>query len=309
MGRRAIAADEASSQTMRRLTVSSTLGLVLVALVALGSRASTFRPGPHRASPLRVPGSVLEYLGLLVAPLVLAGAALVVMVFGFRRPRKRTPDQFVREPLPVRWWAKALVMTLAVAVIAVPVALAVWGSHRAGHVVTPGLSGQAPASVAPSVGPGASTGASRMGWSWVPVAVVAGIAAVFVAAFAARRPRRGKSAFGEHAPLARGMRRAVADSIAELRAEPDPRRAVIAAYARMEHDLASYGLPRRSHEAPLEYLGRLLGQLDVSAMSAATLTELFERAKFSAQPIGADVKQDAIRSLEAINGELAKADI
>src|SRR5207302_7340383 len=48
------------------------------------------------------------------------------------------------------------------------------------------------------------------------------------------------------------------DTLDDLRAEADPRRAVIAAYARMERALAWFGLPRQVFEAPLEYLSRVL---------------------------------------------------
>ena len=50
-------------------------------------------------------------------------------------------------------------------------------------------------------------------------------------------------------------------TIADLRAEPDPRKAVIAAYAQMELALAEAGLPRDPAEAPREYLGRVLPEV------------------------------------------------
>ena len=52
------------------------------------------------------------------------------------------------------------------------------------------------------------------------------------------------------------------ETLDDLRAEADPRRAVIAAYARMERALAAYGLPRSPAEAPDEYLQRILADLD-----------------------------------------------
>src|SRR5207237_263983 len=52
---------------------------------------------------------------------------------------------------------------------------------------------------------------------------------------------------------------AIGESIDALRAEPDPRRAVIAAYARLEAELEAIGRPRRPAEAPLEYMARILG--------------------------------------------------
>ena len=54
------------------------------------------------------------------------------------------------------------------------------------------------------------------------------------------------------------------ETLDDLRAETDPRRAVIAAYARMERALAAYGLPRSPAEAPDEYLQRIFADLEVS---------------------------------------------
>ena len=50
----------------------------------------------------------------------------------------------------------------------------------------------------------------------------------------------------------------MSDAIDDLEAEPDARRAVIAAYARMEGVLARHGLRRCPSETPLEYLRRIL---------------------------------------------------
>ena len=48
------------------------------------------------------------------------------------------------------------------------------------------------------------------------------------------------------------------DTLDDLEGEPDPRRAVIAAWARMERGLAAAGLPRHPAEAPFEYASRVL---------------------------------------------------
>jgi Domain of unknown function (DUF4129) len=95
-----------------------------------------------------------------------------------------------------------------------------------------------------------------------------------------------------------------AASIDDLRREGDPRRAVIAAYANMERVLAQHGLPRLRAEAPFEYLGRILRQLEVSESSVHRLTELFEYAKFSTHEIDADMKEQAIDAFAALRDEL-----
>jgi hypothetical protein len=94
------------------------------------------------------------------------------------------------------------------------------------------------------------------------------------------------------------------DSLDDLRRESDPRRAVIAAYARMEQTLAAYGLPRLVFETPTEYLTRVLVELHATAGSARRLTALFERAKFSHHAVPVGMKDEAIAALVELRDEL-----
>jgi hypothetical protein len=119
----------------------------------------------------------------------------------------------------------------------------------------------------------------------------------------ARKRARGELDLG----LATAVARAVDESLDDLRAEPDPRRAVIAAYARLESVLAAHGLPRLPAEAPLEYLARMLAELEVGEASARALTDLFERAKFSQHAVGPEMKEQAIEALESVRDELRLA--
>jgi hypothetical protein len=93
------------------------------------------------------------------------------------------------------------------------------------------------------------------------------------------------------------------DTLDDLRGELDPRRAVIAAYARMERGLGMLGTARLLSETPFEYLGRVLERLSMSEPAARRLTDLFERAKFSPAPVGEEMKADAVAALEAIREE------
>ena len=99
------------------------------------------------------------------------------------------------------------------------------------------------------------------------------------------------------------------ETIDDLRAEVDPRRAVIGAYARMERALAAAGLPRSPAEAPDEYLRRIFGDLEVSRFATARLTALFSWAKFSGHDVAPEMKQEAIEALEAVREELRAAEI
>jgi uncharacterized protein DUF4129 len=99
----------------------------------------------------------------------------------------------------------------------------------------------------------------------------------------------------------------IGDAIDDLEAEPDARRAVIAAYARMESVFARHGMHRRASETPIEYLRRLLLGLTSRADAVTRLTGLFERAKFSRHDIDGTMKQDAIDALRAIRDDLQPA--
>jgi hypothetical protein len=104
--------------------------------------------------------------------------------------------------------------------------------------------------------------------------------------------------------IAEDFASSIGDAIDDLESEPDARRAVIAAYARMETVLARNGLKRRPSETPVEYLRRILLGLTSRGDSVSRLTSLFEQAKFSRHPIDAAMKQDAIGALREIRDDL-----
>ena len=99
-------------------------------------------------------------------------------------------------------------------------------------------------------------------------------------------------------------RRAVAtgahEALAALAMPSDPRAAVLVAYARMELALAEAGLQRRPSEAPREYLGRITERLGVARHPTATLTALFERARFSTHAVDESMRRDAVTALEQV---------
>ncbi len=115
--------------------------------------------------------------------------------------------------------------------------------------------------------------------------------------------RRRKQAIGSTTGAAEAAAAELEDAIDDLRREPDPRKAVVAAYARMESALTLVGLPRRSAEAPFEYLGRAGRELQTES-SMASLTESFEEAKFSEHAIGESMRERAIAALTEVRDEV-----
>lgn len=86
----------------------------------------------------------------------------------------------------------------------------------------------------------------------------------------------------------------------ELRSIRDPRTAVIRAYAAMERVFARRGLGRRPHEAPTEYLARLVPGTADRGAAASRLTRAYQLARFSFHRVPPDLKEEAIAALEAM---------
>jgi hypothetical protein len=143
--------------------------------------------------------------------------------------------------------------------------------------------------------------------SWIPIAIVVGlvVAAVIAYVVAERRSRSGRG--GGH-QLAEDLAVVLDETLDDLRAETDPRRAVIAAYARMERVLAANGIARRTAETSDEYLARVLGDLALGSHAIARLTALFTQAKFSQHDIDSTMKEEAIDALEQVRDELRMAE-
>jgi uncharacterized membrane protein YidH (DUF202 family) len=139
--------------------------------------------------------------------------------------------------------------------------------------------------------------------SWIPIAAAIALVGVAVIVYVASG-RRTRHARDPHAELARDLADALDDALDDLRAEADPRRAVIAAYARLERILASAGVARIPSETPDEYLGRVLGDLELTPGAIGRLTGLFTQAKFSHHDVDSTMKEAAIGALEQVRDEL-----
>lgn len=102
-------------------------------------------------------------------------------------------------------------------------------------------------------------------------------------------------------PLARTDRSSVEEGLADvlraMLADPDPRTAVIGAYARLLVALDEVGFGRRAEEGPHEHLWRSLGPLGVRRGPVHRLADLFVRARFTPQPITDQHRRAAIAAL------------
>ncbi len=274
--------------------------MMLLALVAVASRAH--RPGGGSGAQAghasQLIGDYLATIALITMPI----GAIVVLLAITKRRRQAAIEGKTN-------WRRTLV-TFALLSLLLGVGVFVTDRHgglfrRNSQESTPAAT--TPAKILPKKAKPAKPEPTRSArFRWLPVLVLGSLAlglVVSIGAAAMHRRREGEAA-DEEAALAAALKDVLTDSLDDLRAERDPRRAVIRTYARMEKTFGAYGVPREQAEAPLEYLGRVLDSLRVSAYSVRRLTQLFERAKFSPHEVDAGMKDDAIEALAGLRAEL-----
>ncbi len=274
------------------------VGLLLVGLLAAVGIASTGSVPGGSGGARRPSEQLLDVTMSLLVVLVLVGGVVALVVFSlFRREdavatatgrkQRRTPAQAVM----------SLVLGLALVVVALRFVRSDDGPDG-GDGLLPGLDG------IPGVAE-AQEGRYEPEFTPWPVAITIVLALAAAAALVLRRRARRSALGAEHATEPEAVLADVLDeTLDDLRAESDPRRAVIAAYARMERALGAAGLPRRETEAPEEYLSRLLDALELTRRDAGRLTDLFTWARFSGHDVQPEMKREAIDTLEHVRDEL-----
>jgi Domain of unknown function (DUF4129) len=284
---------------MRRgsLALSGLAVLVLVGVVAVASTGST----PSGTTEGRRPSDLLLDTFFSLALLALIPGA-VLLVYGLTR-RKEIQQELASRRYPRTSLAAYLVFMLLFTVI-------VYFGYRnstfpflgsSGEVTDPGRDEDRVAEPG-----GRDTDVYEAEFAWIPVLIVLALAAIAVAAFVLAS-RRNALRRTEDAVLAEDLADVLDETLDDLRAEPDPRRAVIAAFARLERAFAASGLPRFEAETADEYAARVLAGLAVDRRAVGRLADLFAQAKFSQHEIDQRMKDDAIDALAQVRDELRAA--
>jgi hypothetical protein len=99
---------------------------------------------------------------------------------------------------------------------------------------------------------------------------------------------------------------AVAESLEDIRADPNARAAIIRAYRRFEIALSAARVPRLAWQTPAEFLRSVLTQAPMPAAPVERLTALFELARFSDRPLGADARAAACDCLDEVKAALER---
>jgi hypothetical protein len=246
-----------------------------------------------------VPELVGEYVGVMMLALMLL---LVVLVgFGLASDRRRR----VLEG-QTNWLRTAI----GIGILAAALLLAVGSSNRF-HLNNPAR--RTPPASATSLNSAQKQRAKLQkeakrpgdaGWLTALILASITIGVAVAAGLAARHRRHHGDELMEEAALAKALDDVLADTLDDLRAERDPRRAVIEVYARMEQTFAAYRVPREPAETPLEYVARALDSLRVSASAVRRLTLLYQGAKFSTHAVDTGMKDEAIGTLAGLRSEL-----
>jgi hypothetical protein len=268
---------------------------LLLPVVALASRPEAGGgTALFSANPARLLLDIGAYLFVVFVALTLA----VIVWALWPRPNEEMPA------LPPR--QRRVLSTVLTTILFIGLAIWLRSTGRLGSRQNLAL-GAGAGGVPPGLPGQGRAGAAAAGFDWLAAAIVVGLLVVAAALawwFLRPRPRTGGLS------LAR-LQEVLDDAIDDVLGEADPRRAVIAAWARLERVLARHGVPRHDSEAPFEYAARagseLHAALGVEGGWLEELAGLFEWARFSTHDVTPAMREEAVAGLVAVRDGLRVA--
>jgi hypothetical protein len=277
------------------------LGVGLVAVLGLVAAVSRTHDTPGGRSGIHSPPSGVGDYVFTIFAIVLVGAAAALIYLWIS---EREALAQLHGKRGHRGTYKALIFVLIIG-LAAAIITRTGGLHLFNGNVNKDkgkIGAQAPA--ANKKKPTAPNASQPPRFEWLPIIIAGGAGFAILGFLGVRTLRRARGELLEQHLLERRFESLLDETLDDLYANADPRAAIIAAYARMEQLFASSGLPRRPHEAPLEYLGRALGELRASGAALGRLTGLFQRAKFSSHEVDESMRTEAIEALTQVRDEL-----
>jgi hypothetical protein len=339
------AAPATDTQRTQRAVLWGTVAL-LALVVLLTSLMSQQWDTAWGEPGVRLMPRLSDPLVYALGGLFIAGAiAILIVLFPaeLRFRRKKKPDEFelYYEPPKVTFG----VYVLLVLILALPIGLVVWLywsgwqplDSEQGQQQTPPHARIAPLPrAAPPQAPAEKPAVAAPGFAWtlfvLATLVGLGMLGGGIWILFGDRLARWWYGFTYEEEARRALLSAVELGLDDLLRDPDPRRAVIGCYRRLEQVLEHHGLPRAPWETPVEYVRVLLRRFHPPATASAEgrrpvprdcvgggpphqrrpfpvaclhgLTTLFELAKFSTHTLGESEKQTAVEALRTVKAAL-----
>ena len=274
-------------------TVAGGVALLLV-IVAAASRTQLF----HESEPPVTPGLSRLLVDFTLYLFIAFEAVIGLLVIWALWPREEYGMPEIKRP---PWWHLLIQYAGLAVVFGIGVLLAARLRQRflGDQAAQAGAGAGRPNPVTTGLG----VPNTPPGFDWLACGLVLLLLAV-VALVAWQRLRRRQVRRREERQIQQALAEVVADALDDLRADADPRRAVIQAYARMERVLALHQFARRRHETPIEYLARVLAELDIREPAIRRLTELYQLAKFSRHQVDEGMRAEALEALAAVRQDL-----
>jgi len=283
-----------SRSRLAPLVVAVTL---LVAVVALAARGR-----PLGAAGSGKGGLPLSFWDYLFTTLIIVSVVLLLVLGVLALFLRTAPGK------PRSFFQQRMILTIATLVLFAMFGTILARHHFFAHLHLPQQQGRLnPRTPVPHGRSIANTRSPQLRWD--EIVIVLGLMLVVAAIYGTLRSRRSPRPFRPLPEDPDVLAAALDQSLDDLRTDPDLRRAIIAAYARMEAALGFAGIPRRPSEAPLEYVERALLTLHASAGAVRRLTDLFEWARFSHHEPEPSMRDDAVDALVAVRDELRASEL